>query len=222
MTFKTIRIWDLPTRLFHWSLVLLVGISWATAEIGGNAMQYHMWSGYAVLTLVLFRLLWGIAGSETARFTRFLRGPSVVQAYARKLFTREASHAIGHNPLGGWMVVIMLLALLAQAGTGLFSNDDIVTEGPLYKLISKALSDLLTDVHEGSFNVLMTLVTLHVAAIVFYRLYKRDDLVRPMLSGKKAVVDDVPPPRMRSAWLALPLIALAASAVYWLVVKYPA
>lgn len=219
MNLKTIRIWDLPTRLFHWSLVLLVGISWTTSEIGGNAMQYHMWSGYAVLTLVLFRVLWGIFGSDTARFTRFLRGPSAVQAYARKLFMRDASHVIGHNPLGGWMVAILLLTLLAQAGTGLFANDDIVTEGPLYKLISKELSDLLTAVHEGTFNVLMTLVTLHIAAIVFYRLFKRDDLVRPMLTGKKVVADDAPPPRMRSTWLALPMIAFAAGAVYWLVVK---
>ena len=216
---KKIRVWDLPTRLFHWLLVLLLGVSWATGKTGGNAMQYHLWSGYAVLTLVVFRVLWGLIGSETARFSQFLRGPGTVLAYVRKLFVRSSGSSVGHNPLGGWMVAAMLVALLVQTGTGLFANDDIATEGPLYKLISKDLSDLLTNVHKGSFNVLLALAAIHIAAIIFYFVYKRDDLVRPMFTGKKMVSEDVVPPRMAIRWLGLPVIALAAAAVYWLVTK---
>lgn len=219
MSRKIIRIWDLPTRLFHWLLVVLIGISWASGEIGGNAMEYHMWSGYAVLALVLFRLVWGVMGSETSRFSQFLRGPAAVRVYARTLFTRGNGHGIGHNPLGGWMVAAMLLALSVQTGTGLFANDDIATEGPLYNLVSKSVSDALTEVHEGTFDVLLALIAIHIAAIVFYRVYKRDDLVRPMLTGSKEVADDTPPPRLLSAWRALPVIAIAAGLVYWLVNK---
>lgn len=214
---KKVRVWDLPTRLFHWSLLALFATSWLSAELGGNAMQYHLWSGFAVLTLLLFRLLWGFIGSDTARFKQFLRGPAAVRAYARTLLERNAKSGAGHNPLGGWMTASLLLTLLVQAGTGLFANDDIATEGPLYKFISKDLSDQLSSVHEVAFNVLMTLVVIHIAAIVFYRVYKRDNLLRPMLTGTKDLPESVTPPRMRPGWLALPVIMVAAGVVYWLV-----
>lgn len=214
-----ILVWDLPTRLFHWALVILIGVSWASAEIGGNAMQYHLWSGFAVLTLVLFRVLWGVIGSDTARFSQFMCGPAAVRGYARSLFDRNAKSGVGHNPLGGWMVAAMLLALLVQASTGLFANDDIATEGPLYKFISKDLSDLLSEVHEAAFNVIIALAVIHIAAILFYRVYKHDNLVRPMLTGAKDLPEGAAQPRMTSAWLALPAITVAAFAVYWLVTK---
>lgn len=219
MNTKLIPVWDLPTRLFHWLLVALFGFSWASAEIGGNAMEYHMLSGYALLTLVLFRLLWGVLGSATARFSHFIRGWAGMRGYLSSQFRPGATPVIGHNPLGGWAVVAMLALLLLQAATGLFANDDIVTEGPLYHLISKDMSDALTELHEGIFNVLLGLAVLHVAAIASYLLFKGDNLVRPMLTGRKEVPTETPEPKMISAWRALPLAAISIIAVYWLVTK---
>jgi cytochrome b len=216
---KTVRVWDLPTRLFHWLLVVLVAFSWASAELGGNAMTYHMWSGYGILGLVLFRLLWGLAGSSSARFASFLRGTRGVAAYVRSLLRTDAATGVGHNPLGGWMIVAMLCLLLAQAGTGLFANDDIATEGPLYKLVSKDLSDQLTEIHEAIFDVLLGLIALHIAAILFYLLVKRDNLVRPMLTGRKQVPADAAAPKMVSTWRAIPLAAIAAATVYLVVTR---
>lgn len=216
---KLLRVWDLPTRLFHWLLVSLFAFSWASAEVGGNFMEYHMLSGYAVLGLVMFRLTWGFVGSATARFSHFIRGWKGMKAYLGSQFRPGATPFIGHNPLGGWMVIAMLMLLLVQAATGLFANDDIATEGPLYHLISKDWSDALTELHEGVFNVLLGLAVLHIAAIASYLLFKGDNLVRPMLTGRKEVPAETPEPRMVSAWRALPLAAAAILAVYWLVTR---
>ena len=133
-------IWELPVRLFHWALVALVAASWITGELGGVALQYHFWSGYAVLTLLLFRLLWGVVGSEHARFTSFVRGPRAVLATARRLATRAPLNAVGHNPVGALMVLALLAGLLLQTGTGLFANDDLFNEGPLYQHVSNERS----------------------------------------------------------------------------------
>lgn len=216
---KSIAVWDLPTRLFHWLLVALFAFSWASAELGGNAMEWHMLSGYGLLGLVLFRLLWGVAGSTTARFGQFVRGRAAILAYARTFARKDAAASVGHNPLGGWMVVAMLALLLLQGTTGLFANDDIVTEGPLYHLVSKEVSDALTELHEGVFNVLLTLVAIHVGAIFFYLLFKRDNLIRPMITGRKEVPVEIPQPTMVSIWRALPLAAIAAAVIYFLVTR---
>lgn len=216
---KRIRVWDLPTRLFHWALVVLVAISWISAEIGGNAMEYHMWSGYAVLTLVLFRLLWGVVGSQTARFTDFIRGPGAALRYLRQLFGRNGVAHVGHNPLGGWMIVALLVGLLVQAGTGLFANDDIMTQGPLSRKVSKDTSDWLTGIHDANFELLLTLIGIHIAAVLFYWIVKRDNLIVPMITGRRRVDPATPEPRFRSPWLALLPLAVAAGVVYWLVNK---
>ena len=126
-------IWELPVRVFHWALVALVTASWITGELGGVALQYHFWSGYAVHTLLLVRLVWGVLGSEHARFTSFVRGPRAVFATARSLATRAPLNAVGHNPVGALMVLALLAGLLLQTGTGLFANDDLFNEGPLYQ-----------------------------------------------------------------------------------------
>ena len=136
----TIKVWDAPVRLFHWLLAVLVAVSVSTGYIGGNVMRWHVWSGCAILGLLIFRLLWGFAGSTTARFAHFVRGPRAALGYARGLLSRSPSHTPGHNPLGGWMVLLLLASAALQAGTGLFSNDDIATEGPLDHLVIKALS----------------------------------------------------------------------------------
>lgn len=216
---KNIRIWDWPIRLFHWLLVILVVVSWSTAQIGGNAMQYHMWSGYAILSLVLFRIAWGFVGSETARFAHFLRRPRTVFSYLRSWFSPHYRAVLGHNPLGGWSVAALLLALVFQASTGLFANDDIATEGPLYPLVSKALSDALTQLHKLSFNVLLALIAVHIAAIILYRVKHRENLLTPMLTGDKTVDAGTPEFKQSSAWLALALVIAAAGVVYGIVMK---
>jgi cytochrome b len=181
-----IRIWDLPTRLFHWILVVLVVFSVVTAEIGGNWLDWHMRSGYCILTLLLFRLLWGFAGSYHARFANFVRPPAAALAYLRGLRSGSAAARGGHNPLGALSVVALLIAFLLQASTGLFANDDSTsTEGPLAKLVSNHTSNLLTAVHEINQWVLYTLVALHVAAIAYYWFARRENLVTPMLTGDK-------------------------------------
>ena len=215
-----IKIWDAPVRLFHWLLVALILFSWWSGEEGGNAMQYHMWSGYAILTLVLFRITWGLCGSTTARFSTFVKGPRAVLEYARTLPVRRAGAHAGHNPLGGWSVVLVLTCALVQAGTGLFANDDIVTEGPLYRLVSKATSDLLTTVHHINFNILLALAGVHIAAVLFYLFYKSENLIKPMVTGYRAGLHGTGSSiRHASNWLAILIVALAAVAVYFIVRK---
>lgn len=218
---RRVRVWDKPVRLFHWTLVLLICFSWWSGKEGGNVMQYHMWSGYGILTLVLFRLAWGLCGSSSARFAEFVRGPRAALAYLRTLADRRAGAHLGHNPLGGWNVVMLLICILLQTGTGLFSNDDIVTEGPLYKLVSKSTSDWLTTIHYYNFYVLLGLVAAHIGAVLFYLFYKSENLIKPMFTGYKLrpANDPAQPARMASSWLAAALVAAAACAVYFIVRK---
>jgi cytochrome b len=215
-----ILVWDLPLRLFHWLLVLLVVVSVVSVQIGGNAMQVHMRSGYAVLTLLLFRVLWGFLGGTHARFASFVRGPGTVFAYLRGHGT---SRHLGHNPAGAWSVVLMLAVLLAQAATGLFANDDISTEGPLARLVSKALSDSVTGVHHLNSKILFALIGLHLSAIAFYFFRKRENLVKPMLTGFKESAAGAGDAAQRQGkiWLAALLLAACAGGVYFLV-KVPA
>ena len=182
MSKQRIRLWDLPTRLFHWLLAGLVVASFVSGKIGGNAMDWHGKFGLAILGLLAFRLVWGFAGSTYARFVSFLPTPAKVLAYLRGQW-----RGVGHNPLGAFSVFGLLLLLAFQVGTGLFGNDDIAFRGPLYELISKDLSDRLTGLHKLSVNVLIALVTLHIVAIAFYVRVKKDDLIRPMLTGWKDI-----------------------------------
>ncbi len=214
-----VLVWDLPLRLFHWLLVLLVITSVVSVEIGGNAMQIHMLSGYTILTLVLFRILWGFLGSTHARFASFVRGPAAVIAYLGALRRKDASGHLGHNPAGAWSVVLMLAVLLVQASTGLFSNDDIDTEGPLANLVSKALSDRITSVHHFNSTVLYVLIGLHLSAVAYYFFYKRENLIKPMFTGfKEAGTGETAQHRVRT-WLAALLLAACAGGVYVLVTR---
>jgi len=216
---KKILVWDLPVRLFHWALALMFIISWITAEMGGNAMEYHILSGYVILGLVLFRVFWGLFGSETARFAHFLRGPAAVLSYARTLFKPEYKTSSGHNPLGGWSVISLLLVLATQAISGLFANDDIANEGPLYHLVRKTTSNFLSVVHQYTFNVLLGLVALHLAAIIFYRVLHRDNLVKPMITGYKVLDENIVEPKQFNLMLAIILGLLSVGCVYWVVNK---
>ncbi|MDP1634202.1 MAG: cytochrome b/b6 domain-containing protein [Gallionellaceae bacterium] len=216
----TIKVWDLPTRLFHWSLLALVIACWWTATKDGD-IDWHMRCGYAVLALLLFRLAWGLLGSTTARFASFVASPRAVLEYLADTRHNDAPRTIGHNPAGGWMVLALLGMLLFVSATGLFANDDIMSEGPLAHHVSKGMSDLATAWHEHGFHALLALVGLHVAAIAFYLLVKKDNLVRPMLTGNKQVPQGVNAPalRMRSTWLALVMLGSAAGTV-WLLAEF--
>lgn len=194
MSASPVKVWDLPVRLFHWALAALCAFSWWSAEEGGLTLQYHMWAGYSILALVLFRVMWGFAGSASARFASFLHGPSRVLAALREVWTASPMTVAGHNPLGGWMVALMLACLLVQTGSGLFANDDILNEGPLYQYAGKALSYTLTSLHHVNFNLLLGLVALHVLAIVWHRVRKGERLTAAMVHGRKAVTAS--PPRL--------------------------
>jgi len=215
---EKILVWDLPLRLFHWLLALLVVVSVVSANIGGNAMQIHLLSGYTIFTLVLFRILWGFLGGGHARFASFVRGPAAVISYLRALPRHQAGQHLGHNPAGAWSVIIMLIVLLVQAGTGLFSNDDIATEGPLAKLVSKALSDRITSVHQLNVKLLYALIALHLSAIAYYLHYKRENLIRPMLTGFKHAASGLGDTvqAQGKTWLAALLLAGCAGCVYLL------
>lgn len=208
-----VSVWDWPVRLFHWVLVTLLAGSWASAEAGVEYMHWHMRCGYGVLALLLFRMLWGLWGSINARFAGFVRGPRAVLAYVRAWFSRQPRHYLGHNPLGGWMVVALLLLLAVQAGSGLFANDDIFTEGPLYSLVGKDTSDLLTFIHKRNFNLLLLAVGLHVTAVLLY-LWRGENLLKAMFTGRKpAGAYEDQPGVMAPLWWAAVCLALAAAAV---------
>ena len=210
-----IRVWDLPTRVFHWTLAALVVGSFATVKIGGNLMVWHERLGYAALALVLFRVVWGFVGGRYARFASFVRGPGRVLGYLRG----AVAPSPGHNPLGALSVLGLLAAVGFQAASGLFTNDDIAFEGPLARHVSGATSSLLTTLHRYNEKVILALVALHVAAILYYRFAKRKDLVRPMLDGDARFESPFPASRDDAALRAraVAVAAACAAAVYWLV-----
>ena len=177
-----VLVWDISTRIFHWTIVVLVALSWFSADQG--FMRVHLWSGLTLLTLLLFRVLWGLFGSTTSRFVDFLHPPRKVVAYLRG---HEKALYAGHNPAGGWMVAVMIGVLLAQVLTGLFSNDGLHFTGPLALWVSDDVSTRITGLHGTIFNIILVLVWLHVVAVGFYLLVRNHNLVRAMVTGRKHV-----------------------------------
>ncbi len=176
-TSTRILVWDIPVRFFHWTLVLLLLVSYFTARAGGDWMKLHFWSGYAILTLLFFRFAWGFFGSTTARFSNFLKGPSAAFHHLADLLGRGRPRDAGHNPMGGAMVVVLILAVLAQAVTGLFSADtDMGTvNGPLALKVADKWVERATAFHSFWINVLIILAGLHVLAVLFYLAWKRQN-----------------------------------------------
>lgn len=214
-------LWDLPTRLFHWLLVLLLVCQWGTAEWHWLDMRWHFWFGYATLALILFRVLWGFFGSDSARFARFVRGPRAVLGYVRNIAKREPEYLAGHNPLGGWSVLALLACVLVQAVTGLFSgDDDDLLYGPLAGWLGSGAMDAVTDVHEATKNVLLALVAVHVLGVLWHLFVKRENLIAAMVGGRAWLRDD---PRLRFARtsLAVVLAGICAAGV-WALVTYAA
>jgi cytochrome b len=199
-------------------LVVLLFFAWGTQEY--NHMEWHEWLGYTILALLIFRVVWGFVGSDTARFSRFLRSPWAAVRHLRHLHRREDDTEVGHNAAGGWMVLVMLALISVQAGTGLFVNnleDGGDIEGPLVHFISRDQSDYLAHIHALNFKLIEIAIVLHLVAIVTYLVLKRHNLVRPMITGTKLMPDWVKAPRMRSPLLALGVLVVAVGIVAWVV-----
>ena len=216
-----VKVLDLPVRVFHWGLAALACFSWWSGRQGGDPvlMTYHLWSGYSILTLLLFRIAWGFVGSTHARFSDFLFGPRTIIGFIKTLPRREAARFAGYNPLGGLSVLLILVCIALQIGTGLFANDDIMTEGPLYKWVSKGTSDFLTTLHSYNYYVLLALVSLHVAAVLFHLVYKSENLFPSIVTGNKLLSQDAANAQAYDTRLgiALLVISVAAAVVYLLV-----
>lgn len=207
-----IAVWDLPTRIFHWLVVLLIPALWWTAE--EEIFDVHMLLGQVMLGLIFFRLLWGLLGSSTARFSGFVRGPGAILAY----LSGRVKAGVGHNPIGALSVMAMLLVLSIQVGLGLFANhDDGLYSAPLAHLVSEDASETLGDRHETMFNVLLVLIGLHLAAIAFYLVVKRDNLVTPMISGARKAPAGTEPMISAPAWRFLLAAGLAIALTLWIV-----
>jgi cytochrome b len=215
MSHHTVRIWDLPTRLFHWLLAASVVALVVTAKVGGNAMVWHFRLGYLVLALVTFRLVWGLVGGRWSRFTSFLPSPARLLAYLRG--NARPQDKAGHNPLGALSVVALLGVTAAQVGSGLFTDDEIAFAGPLTRFVSGEVVSQFTTYHKavGQY-LLMALVALHLLAIAYYTLVRKERLVRPMVQGDKQLQDPVEPSKDTASTRALALaVAAACAALAW-------
>jgi cytochrome b len=220
-----IRVWDVPVRLFHWTLVILIATSYFTAKAGGDWMQLHFLSGYAIFTLLLFRIAWGFVGSTTARFSNFVKGPSAAFHHLAELAGTDRPRDVGHNPLGGAMVMVLIFGVLAQVAAGLFSagTDAATVNGPLAPLIADKWIERATAFHHLWINVLLVLVGIHVLAAIGYLVWKRQNLIGAMIHGSKPLDDCVTPgepaPKLHfaSGRLAISLLIACAAVVYFIV-----
>ena len=211
---RRLAVWDPWVRLVHWAIVLLLPFSWWTAKT--DRWEWHFYSGFTILTLVLFRIVWGFIGSDTARFSRFLKSPLEGFRHLRHFQRRSSAAEIAHNAAGGWMVLVLLLVLLTQATSGLFADDLIFTRGPLARWAGEAISDRATSIHLRVAWVIVGLAALHILAVLAYRVFRGQNLVGPMITGtlKLAVLYNGPRPRMGHPLLAVGLLAAAAAAVW--------
>ena len=207
---RAVLVWDAPTRLFHWLVAVLVAAAYATWRL--NWMVWHGRVGEALLALLLFRLLWGFFGSETARFSRFLTSPRTALQHLRFALLREPDRQVGHNPAGGWVVVVLLALLLAETLTGLYVANDIADEGPLTEIVPAPVANAISAAHAILWDVLLALIAFHVLAIAAYAVAKGQNLLRPMITGTKVLPASVRAPRMASYALAAVLLAGAAAA----------
>jgi len=207
-------VWDLPVRLFHWTLAGLILFSWWSVH--NDHTDWHIWSGCAILTLLIFRLLWGFVGSSTARFSSFVRGPRAIAGYWRGKW-----RGIGHNPVGALSVLALLAAVAVQVGLGLFSEDeDGLYMGPLAQLVSVDASDKARGLHETWFNVILALIALHLVAILYYRARGRK-LTLPMITGRADVSSGTEPMRPGKWWVALICLAIGIGVTRWIIAGAP-
>ena len=180
---KTIRVWDLPIRLFHWLLVLCIAGSLISINLSDAAIEYHAYFGYSILTLLIFRIIWGFVGSRHARFASFFPTRTAIQNYLQG----KSPRILGHNPIGALSVFALLFVLSVQVFTGLFVDDEIAFQGPLAKFVPNTVVSLFSEIHEGNQVLIYTLIAIHIAAILFYKKFKGEDLIKPMISGDKEI-----------------------------------
>jgi cytochrome b len=210
-----VKLWDMPVRVVHWGLVALLPALWWTAEEGD--LDTHVKLGIVMLILVVFRILWGLIGSSTARFGSFVRGPITIARYVRGLFGREGEPIVGHNPLGALAVVALLLLLAGQVGLGLIAQDtDGLYSGPLNYLVEYDTAESARDWHELGFDLILIVVAIHILAIVFYLVVKRDNLVGPMITGRRRFPQAVAAPAMAPLWRLALCLVLALAAGWWI------
>lgn len=222
---QTVRVWDLPTRVFHWSLAVLALLAWITSEAEGALFWTHLAAGYGIMGLVVFRLVWGLIGTRHARFTDFVRPWSVVRNHTAEMLRFTPTRFIGHTPAGGWMIVALLAVLALLTATGLFAGDE-GEKGPLAHLVGAWLADGLGEVHEGLNTVLWILIPVHVAAVLFVSYLTRDNLIRAMWTGRKQspaeiiaagngepAAEDIPPAGVLRVVLSAAIAAVAVLAV---------
>jgi cytochrome b len=205
---RRVLVWDLPVRVFHWATVALMPVLYLTWR--WNWMDWHALAGETVLALVLFRLLWGVLGSDTARFSHFIASPRAAWRHLMQVRRPEPDNQLGHNPAGGWMVLALLALLLGLTLSGLFVQNDVADEGPFTQLLPAAILNGIDDLHTVLWNLLLAAVLLHVLAVLAYAILLRHNLIGPMLTGRKLLPDSVPKPRVASVMLALVLLACAA------------
>lgn len=216
-------VWDLPLRLFHWLLVASMTASYVTAKLGFDWMQWHFYLGYWTIGLLVFRVLWGFFGPRHARFSSFIHAPGAIWLYLKSMFRRDTARSIGHNPVGGLMVILMLFLVAVQATTGLFTTDDVVWAGPYNPSVSSSTASTLSTIHSINFNIIIGVVCLHIAAILFYALYKRQNLVVPMLHGHlpSALVPEHEAISNSQLLKALVVSVVAGAFVYWVLAHAP-
>ena len=216
----SLLVWGVPTRLFHWLLVLLVALAWVTGEAEGSMFTVHQLAGYGVAVLLVFRVIWGFVGSRHSRFSDFVRPWREVFAHIRGMLSLRPARTPGHNPLGGWMALLLLLVLAAQVGTGLFASDDGLG-GPLAGTVAAGTAHAIAELHEGLSGALLGLIGLHIIGVLVESLLTRDNLVRAMITGQKAVASGEPEAGQSAAvapgWLAA-LVLATASGIVWMVV----
>jgi cytochrome b len=213
---KAVRVWDFPTRLFHWLLVILIGFSWWSAETG--RLDWHLWSGLSVLALVVFRAIWGFVGSSTARFAQFVRTPLATISYLRS--DSLTPKPPGHNPVGGYSVLLMLLLVTLQVGTGLFANDeDSLDPGPLNRLVSFETGETLSKLHHLSFTLLQLVIVIHVLAILFYLIVRKRNLLTPMVTGSDKQLDLAQGELVPSTFAKFVVAAVVAAGTAWAATK---
>jgi cytochrome b len=208
---RAILVWDFPTRLFHWATVALIALAYVAYLLGW--MDWHARAGDAVLTLVVFRLLWGFFGSDTSRFSRFVAAPRAAFAHLRRLFVREPDRQVGHNAAGGWMVLLLLALVLGEALSGIYLQNDVANQGPLTDITPARIANAITASHWIFWDALLAAIAIHILAIAAYATAKGHDLVRPMVTGVKMLPAGVAPPSVASSLRAVFLLGLSALGV---------
>jgi cytochrome b len=212
---RIVPVWDIPIRVFHWLIVALVAAAYATWRL--NWMVWHGWVGDALLALLLFRLLWGFFGGETARFSHFVASPRLAFRHLKYVLRREPDRQVGHNPAGGWMVLILLALLLAETLTGLFVGNDIADEGPLTEIVPAWAANAIASSHAILWDALLTAIVLHILAIAGFAAIKGQNLLRPMITGTKVLPASIAAPRAGSPARAALLLLGSALATAFLV-----